>query len=75
MILKPVKIILNLTLIFTIFFELHSQNYVVELNSNISSKENLPFLLTANKFGAIPNSNNVLLNTTIFLILKIRTIS
>ena len=63
---RPFKIALALTLIFTIFFEAHSQNYSVELNSNISSKETLPFFLTANKFGAIPNNNNLLLNTAIF---------
>ena len=63
---KHFKIVLSLTLIFAVFFEMHSQNYTVNLNSNISSKETLPFLLTANKFGSIPNRNNVLLNTAIF---------
>jgi len=66
MILKHNKALLNLTLIFAVFFKLQAQNYTVELNSNISSKETLPFFLTANKFGAIPNNNNILLNTTIF---------
>jgi hypothetical protein len=64
--LRDFKTLLSLTFIFAIFFETHSQNYSVELNSNISSKETLPFFLTANKFGTIPNSNNLLLNTAIF---------
>lgn len=63
---KYFKTILSLTLIFTVFFEIHAQNYIVELNSSISSKETLPFFLTANKFGTIPNSNNLLLNTAVF---------
>lgn len=66
MLLKHLKTVLSLTLIFTVFFEIHAQNYTVELNSNISSKETLPFLLTANKFGTIPNSDNILLNTAIY---------
>ena len=57
---------MSLTIFFSIFFEVQAQNYAIELNSNISSKETLPFFLTSNKFGTIPNSDNILLNTAIF---------
>ncbi|MDD3723122.1 MAG: capsule assembly Wzi family protein [Lutibacter sp.] len=33
-------------------------NYSVELNSEISSEATLPFWMTANKFGAVPNSHH-----------------
>ncbi|VAW23170.1 hypothetical protein MNBD_BACTEROID04-1955, partial [hydrothermal vent metagenome] len=55
---------------FTIYNKSYSQgkevNYLIALNSNISAKNTLPFWLTANKYGAIPNSNNVSLNTAFF---------
>ena len=66
MILKSFRFILSFVLIFSALFKIQAQNYSVELNSNLSSKETLPFFLTANKFGTIPNNNNLLLNTTIF---------
>lgn len=33
-------------------------NYSVRLNSAVSSESTLPFWMTANKFGAVPNSNH-----------------
>ncbi len=66
MILKSFRLILSFILFFSVLFKIQAQNYLVELNSNLSSKETLPFLLTANKFGVIPNNNNLLLNTAIF---------
>ena len=41
-------------------------NYLIVLNSNVSAKNTLPFWLTANKYGAIPTSNNISLNTALF---------
>ncbi|WP_298366232.1 capsule assembly Wzi family protein [uncultured Lutibacter sp.] len=60
------KRLFNLSIILCVISQLQAQNYSIELNSNVSAKESLPFFLRANKFGAIPNSNNILLNTAIF---------
>ncbi|SDW46341.1 Capsule assembly protein Wzi [Lutibacter oricola] len=38
--------------------------YEVELNSGVSSEKTLPFWMTANKFGKIPNSNYALTTAT-----------
>jgi len=56
--------ILLITLIFSIIFtKSYSQNnpieYTVELNSNISTANTLPFWQNANKFGAVPNNNHL----------------
>ncbi len=64
--ITSIKPLLTILLIFTIVFQATSQNYSIELNSNISTKETLPFFLTANKYGSIPNSNNALVSTSIF---------
>ena len=48
------------------FSQNNELNYLIELNSNISTQETLPFWLTTNKFGAVPNSNNLMLSTGIF---------
>jgi hypothetical protein len=56
----------TITLICFVFFQVNSQNYVVEVGSNASTEERLPFMLTANKFGAVPNNNNLSIYTSIF---------
>jgi len=40
--------------------------YLVELNTVLSSKKTLPFWLVANKFEAIPNSNSFIVNTAFY---------
>ncbi|MDP2087866.1 MAG: capsule assembly Wzi family protein [Flavobacteriaceae bacterium] len=48
----------------------HAQNktldYLIEVNSAFSNTKTLPFWLTANRFGSVPNSDNIQLNTTLF---------
>ncbi|WP_111709665.1 capsule assembly Wzi family protein [Lutibacter citreus] len=61
-----IKGLTNSIFILFVISQMQSQNYLVELSSNVSAKETLPFFLRANKFGAVPNNNNVLLNTAIF---------
>tara|TARA_R110001583_G_scaffold50469_5_gene157546 strand:+ start:15126 stop:16493 length:1368 start_codon:yes stop_codon:yes gene_type:complete len=63
---SALKTFLTFSFIWVVFFQVNSQNYVVEIGSNASSKETLPFMLTANKFGTVPNNNNVSLYTSIF---------
>lgn len=58
-----------LSFVFLLVYKGFSQrdfNYIVNLSGNYSTKENLPFWMTANKFGTIPNENNAILQTTIF---------
>ncbi len=64
----------RISLSFIFLFGLHTisysqnneLNYMVELNSNFSSEETLPFWLTTNKYGAVPNSDNVMLSAGLF---------
>ena len=64
--LPCIKPLITLLLIFIFVFQVNSQNYSIALNSSVSTKETLPFFLTANKYGVIPNSNNALVSTSIF---------
>ena len=41
-------------------------NYLVESTSALSSEEMMPFWLTSNTYGQIPNSNVFQLHTTLF---------
>ena len=50
----------------TAFSQNNELNYVVELNSNFSTEDTLPFWLTTNKYGAVPNSDNVMLSVGLF---------
>lgn len=43
-----------------------STEYKIELNSGVSSEENLPFWMIANKFGEIPSENYGLIKASIF---------
>lgn len=52
--------------IFTLFAQKKELSYEVGLNGGLSSEENLPFWMTANKFGAIPNSDYLLLSAALF---------
>lgn len=66
----------NLTLYFTFlliallsFKILAQQNplgYKVELNAGVASEATLPFWMTANKFGSIPNENYGFLKGVLF---------
>ena len=49
-----------------VFSQNNELSYLVELNSNISTEETLPFWLTTNKYGAIPNSDNLTLSAGLF---------
>ena len=57
-------------LCFVIVFSLKSQskdvNYTIHSSTGLSSDTILPFWLSANQYGAVPNSDYGLLNTTIF---------
>ena len=64
MTLTALKKLQTTALICFVFFQVNSQNYVVEVGSNLSTKETLPFMLTANKFGAVPNNNNLSIYTS-----------
>ncbi len=46
--------------------QISNRQYEVELSSFISNENQLPFWLTANKFGSIPTSNNGIIKTSIF---------
>lgn len=61
-----IKTLLSSFFILFVIFQNHSQNYSVELSSNLSTKEALPFFLRSNKYGAVPNKNNIQLNTSFF---------
>lgn len=55
--------------IFLVFSEGFSQKeigYQIDITGNYSTKKNLPFWMTANKFGVVPNENNAILHTAIF---------
>ena len=41
-------------------------NYFFSIDAAISTEKTLPFWLTANKFGRLPNNNTSLLNTSIY---------
>ena len=41
-------------------------NYHIGLNTGISSEEIVPFWLAANRYGAIPTSDHLLLNAALF---------
>lgn len=61
--------LIALSFIFLFVYKGFSQrdfNYIVNLSGNYSTKENLPFWMTANKFGTVPNENNAILQTSIF---------
>lgn len=64
------KFLLTLTLYclcFTLGFAQNSPlNYSVELNSAVATKNTLPFWMTANKFGAVPNSNHSAVYAALF---------
>jgi hypothetical protein len=49
-----------------VFSQESTIRYQVELNSNISSQDSLTFWQTANKFGAIPNSNTAQISAGLF---------
>jgi len=70
MITNRIKIVGFIFISCLTFFLGYSQEkelkYAVELNSAIATKNTLPFWLTANKFGAIPNSANTLVTTSIY---------
>ncbi|MDC0341931.1 capsule assembly Wzi family protein [Flavobacteriaceae bacterium] len=57
-------------LCFLIVFSLKSQNkdvsYTIHSSAGLSSDTTLPFWLSANQFGSVPNSDYGLLNTAIF---------
>jgi hypothetical protein len=68
---KAGSIFLLLTLVFYLgFSQGFSQNtplkYAFEINSGVAYKNTLPFWMTANKFGAVPNSNYGLVYATVF---------
>ena len=46
--------------------ESNSTEYKIELNSGVSSEENLPFWMIANKFDEIPSENYGLIKASIF---------
>lgn len=48
------------------FSQNNSLNYSVRLNSAISSESSLPFWMTANKFGAVPNSHHSYVYAALF---------
>ena len=64
----------NVGLLFLLYLiplcSLHSQNkdvnYTIHSSTGLSSDTTLPFWLVANQYGAVPNSDYGLLNTTIF---------
>jgi len=49
-----------------IFSQNTNTKYSIELNSAISTKKTLPFWLTANTFGTVPNTDFASINTSIF---------
>lgn len=57
-------------LIFALFFKVNSQNnplnYTFELSANSATKNTLPFWMTANKFGTVPNSDNGIVSASFF---------
>jgi len=50
----------------TLFAQKKELSYEVGLNGGLSSEENLPFWMTVNKFGTIPNSDYLLLSASLF---------
>lgn len=64
------KFLLGLTLYFIGFCQGFAQNnpfnYSVSINSAVSSKSTLPFWMTANKFGTVPNSHHSSVYTEVF---------
>ena len=48
------------------FSQSNHLEYLAGLSTHFSSQETLPFWMTSNKYGSIPNSNNLILETGIF---------
>ena len=64
----PLQIVLVavITLSFTNVFAQSTTNYAIEISSYAATKNTLPFWLTANKFGVVPNSSNGIVSTSVF---------
>ena len=69
------KKILKLYLVVFIFTTISISNtiaqnsnleYQVDLSSYVSTKNTLPFWLVSNTYGAVPNSDNLLINASLF---------
>lgn len=67
---KKIQILLSFFIINIALLKGYSQGgsteYSIALESNISTNSTLPFWMRVNKFGTVPNSDNVILNTSIF---------
>jgi len=71
---SPIKFILISILFFAGHFQILAQEnntqYNVTLGAGLSSDETLPFWLVSNKYGAVPNTDYLLLNASIYSNLK-----
>lgn len=71
---SPIKFIFISILFFTGHFQVSAQenntHYNVTLGAGLSSNETLPFWLASNRFGAVPNTDHLLLNASIYSNLK-----
>ena len=63
---KYIFIVLFFVLILPTFGQEKELNYEVNLSSGLSSATTLPFWLASNRFGTVPDSDHVLLNTSVF---------
>lgn len=64
------KIVITLAFVFLNLIQGYSQennlHYLIEVNSSLSSNKTLPFWMVSNKFGAVPNNNNLLIKTAFY---------
>ena len=71
---SPIKFIFISILFFVGHFQVFSQendiHYDVTLGAGLSSNETLPFWLVSNRYGAVPNTDHLLLNASIYSNLK-----
>jgi len=71
---SPIKFIFISILFFAGHFQVFSQendiHYDVTLGAGLSSNETLPFWLVSNRYGAVPNTDHLLLNASIYSNLK-----
>jgi hypothetical protein len=70
MIINKSRFLIITLLTIVVFNTIQAQNkpleYLVELNTSFANSKTLPFWLTANRFGTVPNTDNIQLNTALF---------